>query len=165
MRSHLFLASTLVSLLVACGGKGSTPPADPAGGGDTGGEQPAADMKFEDMDHEQRKTFMKDVVLPTMKPMFVAWEAKFESMDCATCHGEGAVDGSFEMPNPGLPVLPATQEGWAALGAEHPDGMTFMAEQVKPTMAKLLGETEFDPATNTGEFGCHGCHTMEGGAR
>lgn len=40
--------------------------------------------------------------------------------------------------------------------------MKFMAEKVKPTMAKLLQEPEFDPQTNQGEFGCIACHVMQG---
>lgn len=160
MRTHLFLASILVYFLVACGGKGTTPA---GGGGDTvPTDPPAADMPFKDMDHAQRKAFMKEVVVPEMKALFVAFDPKFESMNCATCHGEGAADGSFEMPNPGLPVLPADEAGWAKLGQDEPAFLEFMSSKVTPAMAKLLSETEFDWATNTGEFGCQGCHTMAG---
>jgi hypothetical protein len=38
----------------------------------------------------------------------------------------------------------------------------FMSEKVEPLMIELLQLTPFDPATKTGEFGCMGCHTLEG---
>lgn len=161
MRTHLILASILGLALAACGSKSSTPA---GGGGDTVPTDTTAltDMAFEAMDHDQRKAFMKEVVMPEMKTLFVEFDPKYESFNCATCHGEGAADGSFEMPNAGLPVLPGDEAGWGKLAQDEPAWLEFMASKVKPAMAKLLKVTEFDPATNTGEFGCHGCHTMAG---
>ena len=53
------------------------------------------------MNLDQRTEFMKREVLPKSKAIFVAFdEKKYKDMDCATCHGDGAADGSFEMPNP-----------------------------------------------------------------
>jgi hypothetical protein len=66
------------------------------------------------------------------------------------------------MPNPQLPVLPATAEGFEALGKKHPEAMKFMTTQVKPEMAKLLGEKEMDPNNpQAGGFACMNCHTMK----
>jgi len=48
---------------------------------------------------------------------------------------------------------------WAA---KKPQMTEFMVKHVKPEMAQLLHEPEFDPATKTG-FGCGECHTKEGG--
>ena len=51
------------------------------------------------------------------------------------------------MPTDSLPKLP---DDMAPLMADKPDMMKFMAETVKPQMAKLIGDTE---------FGCFNCHT------
>ena len=51
-----------------------------------------------------------------------------------------------------------------ALQQKKPEVVKFMGTQVKPTMAALLGKTEWNRATPNG-FGCYGCHTKdEGGA-
>lgn len=114
------------------------------------------------MGHEQRAKYMKAVVLPKMREVFTAFDAqRFEGFSCATCHGTGAKSGSFEMPNPDLPALLTTPEGWAALGKDKPSWLMFMATQVKPEMAKLLGEPEMDPKNPAGGFGCMECHTQK----
>jgi hypothetical protein len=43
---------------------------------------------------------------------------------------------------------------------KNPKIFEFMMKQVKPQMAQLLGEAEFDPKTQTG-FGCLECHTKK----
>ena len=43
---------------------------------------------------------------------------------------------------------------------QHPKVFDFMAKQVEPTMASLLGEQPFDSETQEG-FGCFGCHTKK----
>lgn len=81
-------------------------------------------------------------------------------MSCATCHGDSATDGTFKMPNPKLPKLPGTPDGFKKLMAERPAVTQFMATKVKPTMAQLLSEPEFTPETKSG-FGCVQCHTQD----
>ena len=107
---------------------------------------------------------MKEVVTAKMKAHFVAYDASgFSDMDCSTCHGENAKERGFEMPNPDLPELPTTQEGWDELGKEHPEMANFMAKQVTPAMAQLLGKPQFDPNNpDPNAFGCAGCHPMAG---
>jgi len=110
--------------------------------------------------------FMKEVVLPTMSKEFASVDPKYAEMNCKTCHGKGAEDKTFKMPNPDLPHLPTTQEGFAKIKQEKPKVLQFMVTVVKPKMAALLKEPEMDPATKTGEFGCQKCHVFgEGTAK
>jgi hypothetical protein len=146
------LASTLVLAAGACGGSGTG----------AGSPRPAA---YKDMNHEQREQFMKDVVLPKAKEVFAAFDPQFKKMDCKTCHGDGAGDGTFKMPNPKIHVLPGSKEAFMAWVAKEPDmgrWGKFMGEQVEPMMAQLLQMSVFDPETKTGEFSCMGCHVIEG---
>ena len=146
--------SIAVGLFVAaCGGaEDREPHAEP---------EPTA---YQDMSFEQREAFMGNVVLPQMTEIFVTFEAKFEGMDCKTCHGDGATDGSFAMPSPQIAVLPATEEAFAEYvkDPEHARWSQFMIDQVWPQMASLLQVAKFDPASNPGGFSCHNCHTVEG---
>lgn len=143
----------VVIVLAACGSS-SKPPATPA----------PAPTAWKDMNLDQRTEFMKTEVLPKSKAIFVAFdEAKYKDMDCATCHGDGAADGSFEMPNPKIKALPATEEAfvaWVSKDAEAARYTKMMSEELVPLMANLLGEKPFDPATHTGEFSCPACHKM-----
>ena len=152
MRS-VVLASLLVSSLAACGGGGAAKPTEP----------PKA-TKWRDMNADQRIAYMKEVVLPESKKIFVAFDAKkFENMDCNTCHGDGAENGSFEMPDAKIHPLPNSEEAFMAWAQKEPEvgkWAQFMSGEVEPLMARLLDETVFDPKTKTGEFGCTACHTL-----
>lgn len=118
-------------------------------------------IDWEHMSKPERKQYMKDVVLPKMKPLMQNFDAKmFKNVNCGTCHGSGAGTGEFKMPNPDLPKLPATREGFEKLNKDKPKMMEFMSKTVKPTMASLLGMKEFDMKTGQG-FGCGNCHTSE----
>jgi hypothetical protein len=150
-------------LTAACGGK-STPANPPGGGSAAQDTPPPAGMAFKDMNGDQRVAFMKLTVMPAMKATFQEFDAKeFATFECKTCHGSGAADGSFEMPNADIDKLPPAEKfAEFAKESDHARWIEFMATKVKPQMAKLLMETEFDPTTNTGEFGCHACHMVEG---
>ena len=118
-------------------------------------------VAWDAMTFEQRKAYMKATVFPKAKELFVAFDpVRYKEFSCATCHGDGATDGKFKMPNPKLPKLPTKPEGFKQLMAEKPQVMEFMAKQVKPTMATLLGEPEWTPETKKG-FGCVECHTQQ----
>jgi len=154
----ILIAITLM-LAAGCGGK-STPAG--GGGGGTGPTEPTpgplAPGAWESMDHEARAEFMGKVVLPTMQAEFKAFDGtKYAEIECKTCHGKGAEDHSFEMPNADLPVL--TMELFTNPPEEDKAIIEFMSTKVKPGMAKLLGMPE-KTQTEDG-FGCTHCHTMK----
>lgn len=154
----LFIPSSLVvaAALAACSSTGPAPEAHEAAT-----KQPIKDIAWKDMSKQERGSYMKDVVMPAMKPLFVAFDAKYADMNCTTCHGKAAVeDHSFKMPNPEILPLPTTHEGFEKLGAEKGAMMKFMGEQVKPKMAELLGLPQWEPTRQDG-FGCYACHTMQ----
>jgi hypothetical protein len=122
---------------------------------------PTGPINWDAMSKEQRGQYMKTVVMPKMKEVFVAFDAnKYSDMRCPTCHGSSALHGDFTMPNPELPKLPADMSKFKEWAAKKPQMTEFMVKHVKPEMAKLLNEPEFDPATKTG-FGCGECHSKE----
>lgn len=141
--------------LAACGGAQD--------GSSSNETEPTA---YEDMTFEQRKVFMTNVVLPEMRDTFVAFDPKFETMTCATCHGSGATNGTYAMPSSDLPVLPATEEAFLEYvkDPEHGKWSQFMMDQVWPQMADLLQVKKFDPVTDSEGFSCANCHTVEGAA-
>ncbi|HEY6464299.1 MAG TPA: hypothetical protein VIY73_29225 [Polyangiaceae bacterium] len=111
--------------------------------------------------HDQKLAWMKAGVMPKMGALFASYDAKkYADAKCVLCHGNGAKDGSFKMPNPDLPKLPKTPADFKKLAAKHPKIFAFMKDQVEPQMASLLGEQPFDPATKAG-FSCMGCHTQK----
>ena len=116
------------------------------------------------MDEKAKKKYMKTTVLPTMKKLFVAFDKKhYSAMSCATCHGKKAVESNkLKMPSAELPKLPGPTDraGFMALADKKPAAAKFMGTEVKPTMAALLGKTEWSPTTPDG-FGCYGCHTKD----
>jgi hypothetical protein len=122
-------------------------------------------VAWKDMTKQQRGKYMRAVVIPKFKELFTAFDAKhFAKVECATCHGQGAPDRGFKMPNPDLYVLPGSQAEWGALMKEKPEWLKFMSEKVKPVMATLLGKEEFDPQNpnKPDTLGCHACHTAKG---
>ena len=122
----------------------------------------AQEPAWKEMDHEQRVQYMRTVVLPQMRQTFAEFDSeKFGRINCKTCHGDGATNESFEMPNPKLPKLPATTEGFQELMKKDSAIMNFMMHKVKPQMAELLGMAPSDPKANPKGFGCFNCHTMK----
>ena len=125
---------------------------------------PAAPPKEGDWDlwtHEQKLAYMKSTVMPKMGPLFHEQDAKtFAEPKCTLCHGSGAKDGSFKMPNPELPKLDLTPAGMKQMHDKKPAMVDFMSKKVLPTMADLLGEKPYDPKTQKG-FGCLECHTKK----
>jgi hypothetical protein len=169
----LTLVPALLALaLSSCAGRESAPPAAPAEPAPSAAapapsaEAPAAGaaaepgaFNWDKMTKEERGKYMKEVVMPKMKEVFTAFDAKkYADMKCTTCHGTAATTGAFTMPNPELPQLPADMTKFKEWASKKPEMTKFMLEHVKPEMAKLLHEPEYSPETKTG-FGCGECHT------
>ncbi|HXN32442.1 MAG TPA: hypothetical protein VN894_11290, partial [Polyangiaceae bacterium] len=135
--------------------------AAPAGSAASGPPEPPGPGQWDSWTKDQKMAYMKSAVMPKMGPLFHDFDAKsFADPKCGLCHGPGAKEGNFKMPNPALPKLVATPEAFKKLQAQHPQVFDFMAKQVEPTMAALLGEPPYDPKTQKG-FGCFDCHTKK----
>lgn len=121
------------------------------------------DVSWKNMTKKQKGKFMKAKVMPHMEKLFQEFDAKeFAKFECATCHGEGAKEETFKMPNKDIEILPATSEGFGKLMNEKPEWMKFMGEKVKPQMAELLGLESFNPKDpKPGAFSCTNCHTTQ----
>jgi len=121
--------------------------------------QADSSFNWETMTFDQRKEYMKNVVMPTMKAEFVAFDStRFTAMNCRTCHGSGVKDGTFKMPNYRIPML---HMDFAQMFKDNPHYMNFMVTVVKPKMAQLLNIEEYNPEKGTGKFGCQSCHNFE----
>ena len=109
---------------------------------------------------------MKAAVVPTMKPIFQAFDTKkFKTVACTTCHGDDGPERKYKMPSNDIHPLPNTKEGFeATLKAKPtwPKWTKFMSEKVEPAMGKLLAVPVFDPQKPVeGAFSCAKCHKLE----
>ncbi len=149
---HRLFALMLFMVVASCGG--SAPNVDHAEEELSGPPQPWAEM-----DQAARTVYMAQRVVPTMKPLFQAYDAeRFADFSCATCHGANA-GGTFAMPNPDILALsPTGSPEQHQMVRDYPEGVRFMFNQVLPTMKTLLGAQEYDAEAQTG-FSCYACHT------
>jgi hypothetical protein len=153
----LLLPVLPVLVLAACGRSAPGPAAAPAASPAAGPAAPAG-AGWATMDRKQRLEHMGIHVLPAMKQAFRQHDATaFADFRCQTCHGDGfdQPDVDFRMPRD-LPPLAAADPVAGGM-AYDPETTRFMVETVVPTMARLLDEEPFDPATGKG-FGCFRCH-------
>jgi hypothetical protein len=165
MRQHhsnaraIALAGCLAVAALACAERTASapPPAAATAAAPTANKSARPpEIAWADMNKEQRLEYMKTVVAPQMKQAFVNFSPdRYGRMNCVTCHGDSATEGSFKMPNPKLPKLPATADKFQKLAAERPAITEFMKNVVKPRMAVLLG----DRGAPKPGFGCMECHT------
>jgi mono/diheme cytochrome c family protein len=160
LRPMKVLTSTILSGLlglcaVACGSKAPAPvEPKPA---DASATMVLPDVPFDKLDHEQKIAFMKQKVMPAMKPVFQNHDPKaFAEFRCTVCHGDGAKEGHFDMPNPKLPKL-----NFKDMSKFKKEDVEWMGKEVMPTMGKVLNLTLYSPDNPTG-FGCLACHTQEG---
>jgi mono/diheme cytochrome c family protein len=142
-------------VIAACASKPPAPEAPkPA-------DEPAAevlpDVPFAKLDHKQQIAFMKQKVMPAMKPVFQNHDPKdFAEFHCTVCHGDGAKEGKFDMPNPKLPKL-----NFQDMSKFKKEDLEWMGKEVMPTMGKILNLPLYTPDNPTG-FGCLACHVQEG---
>jgi hypothetical protein len=169
MRNSLLVLAVVAvpfAVAVACGG-GQTTPATPPVASTTPSDttEPSASTSAsvveaptvwsDSLSKEQMVAMMKQRVVPAMKPIFQAADAKrYADFGCRTCHGPDFKDPKSYLPK--LHLVGGKLEEFTT----KPDVAKFMAEKVAPEMAKALGLKPFDPATHEG-FGCGGCHPME----
>src|SRR5262245_1881633 len=127
----VFLSCVLVAAM-ACG------PKTGGGGGGGGATGVLPDVPFEQFNQDQKIQFMKQTVMPTMKPLFQGHDAgKFKNFGCKTCHGPDADQGQFHMPNDHLPKL-----NFSNMSKFQQHDIEWMKNEIKPTMARLLKEEE-----------------------
>jgi hypothetical protein len=128
-----------------------------AGSGEGSG---SATWDFDKLTHEEQADFMKNHVVPTMKPLFQKFDAKhYANFGCKTCHGKDPKKAKYKMPTPDLPKL-----DFAALkaGKQKPQVAKWMGEVVEPGMAKLLQMPVYNPEhPDPSQFGCLGCHEQK----
>jgi hypothetical protein len=118
----------------------------------------ASAVPFAKLAHDDKVKFMKQKVMPAMKPAFQKFDSKeFSNFTCKTCHGKDPQKVKYEMPNRHLPALDFDA---IKAGKEDPKMVEFMAKVVKPEMARLLGEPEMSDTQPDG-FGCLHCHTLK----
>jgi hypothetical protein len=155
---------TTISMLflLGCGGGTATTSSSAA----TGGTEPAhveptpPERPWAELSDAERRAHMARHVVPVMSELFAGYDAdRFADVSCTTCHGEGAAERGFAMPNPDiLPLYPTGTVGQYQAVERYPEGVRFMYSRVVPAMQTLLGAAEFDPATGEG-FTCFACHT------
>jgi cytochrome c553 len=124
------------------------------------------EVAWKDMTPKQQRAYMKVAVMPKMKEVFQAFDAKkFKTFTCETCHGKGADDRKYKMPSPDIHPLPNTPEAFMAMvktEATWPKWTKFMGDEVVPAMGALLAVPVFDPKKPVeGAFSCGGCHKIE----
>lgn len=112
---------------------------------------------WSEMNVDQRKRHMKNVVLPRAALVFQAWrQERYANVECTLCHGIGAYSGAYDMPTDHLPRL----SGELLLGperAKYPDTTQLKLDRLVPEMAEALGLKRFSLITRRG-FGCYSCH-------
>lgn len=138
MRNQWHVCAAILLLSVGCGGKE----------GDSGGTEV---FRFDALDDGEKAAYMGSDVLPTMSAVFQGYDSEAHAdFSCASCHVNGSVDGTFAMPDAGLPPLSED-----AFPYESDVGL-FMENEVLPTMRDLLGPQD-------GGRGCTTCHTLTEG--
>jgi hypothetical protein len=153
---------TLAALaLVACAATLPIIPAPPPATEPPLPEVGASSMGWPTWSRERKFAYMRDTVLPAEKAIFARFEPlRFASLSCETCHGQGARDGTYKMPNPDLPRLDGGRGGFQELLDKQPETLRFMQKVVAPETARLLGFPAFDMEKHVG-FSCYQCHVRQ----
>jgi hypothetical protein len=105
--------------------------------------------EWQSLDFDQRKRFMRELVMPSLRPLFQGFDAeRFAAFSCSTCHGSGVQAGTFAMPSMEVPAL--SRARLAAAAESDKPMLAFMRDMLKPKMAELLGEPD--------SLRCSSCH-------
>lgn len=118
---------------------------------------PARPSDWERLSWEERHDQMTWMVLPNMARLFQGIRGtQYPELTCRSCHGPDGEANGYRMPN-ALPAL--DPERMLPPGGRYERGHVSvgMADQVTPTMARLLGKPSYDASTKRG-FGCLQCH-------
>jgi hypothetical protein len=71
--------------------------------------------------HDDKHAWMQKTISPKMHDLLVSVDTpRYGDMSCKTCHGQGAIEGSFAMPNDGLPKLDPSPSGFEKLSRTNP---------------------------------------------
>jgi hypothetical protein len=147
LRTCLFVASWALLSTIGCADR----PHDaerPKGGPSLG----APTVRWKHKTREEKMGFMAAHVQPTMKRLFVEYDADdFGDFGCETCHGGNADVLDFEMPSNSIYALPADNPMGEAMDYDE-EIAQFMAGKVVPAMAQLLSE---EPGKGVSCFTCH----------
>lgn len=153
MSIRMLVLSLLLTTAVGCGAKQGETAKAPA--------LPKPPKAWTDMTHDEKFDYMSEEVVSRMEDAFVGHDAKrFADFSCGTCHGAGADDGTYKMPNAAIMAIPrsGTPEQ-KELVKNHRPMLQFMFNQVYKPMREMLDLPEYDPKTNQG-FGCFSCHPV-----
>jgi hypothetical protein len=144
-RPLVALAPALLCLpLLACGPHGKM-------GVPEGREKP-----WQEMTQDERMEHMAAVVMPRTQAVFQGYDPKrFADFSCTTCHGGGAGNGSYEMPNPALPELDASNL-YKQHRKESPEMVKLMWKELEPAMGEALAMTY----GFGGAVSCDSCHIV-----
>ena len=166
MNSRIALITAMSLALLACSGssktqktRAETEPVAKAKPPASERLHPGPPRPWAEMSTVERKTYMASTVVPTMAPLFKAYDdAYFGDFGCQTCHGDHAISRGYAMPNPDIRALfPTGSQEQKDMVREDRDVLVFMFQTVVPNLRDLLGATNYDPDSKTG-FSCHACH-------
>lgn len=114
--------------------------------------------EWDNWPREKKFAYMKSTVYPVARALFTEYDpVKYADFNCASCHGAGAVDQTYKMPNPDLPKWPGGPDAFRKLAEKDPKMLRFMSTVLQHEMARLLSVKHFDMASHTG-FSCFHCH-------
>lgn len=144
-------------ILIAAGCAAHAPPAPRAA-------EPVRDP-WSETSWEDRHDTMTFAVLPNMARLFQRFRGTRDpDLTCRSCHGADAEAVRYEMPHGLGPLDPAHLPDRNSVDPKEARMARFMADEVTPAMADLIGMPLYDPRTGRG-FGCFDCHPAIATAR
>ena len=143
------LLSVALCLLLGCPTDGGDEPPTP--------EPYVQPAPWEELDYDQAIEFMTRLFTPTMREVFVEYDAEtYSGFNCITCHGEDAESIFYEMP---ANVSPLTLDDLPVDEIEDPERRAvalWMEDVVLPEMGAL-----FDQELSLSGASCTDCHPFD----